>query len=74
MVRLHGLQPLSALEAAAQNGELDMLQILLDAGAQTSGEGARQYRRALKCAGSRCHFAARRLLRERHALQMFLSI
>lgn len=65
--RIKGLQPLSALEAAAQIGHLDMLQLLLDAGAKTHDEGAQQYRRALKCAASRCHFAAIRLLKEYHS-------
>ena len=61
------LAPLSPLEEAAARGHLDMLQLLLDSGARTHGDGARQYIRALGYARRKCHNAAVKLLKKHHA-------
>jgi ankyrin repeat protein len=63
------LAPLSPLEEAAARGHLDMLQLLLDSGARTHGDGARQYRRALGYARRTCNPAAVRLLKKHHAAE-----
>jgi ankyrin repeat protein len=63
------LAPLSPLEEAAARGHLDMLQLLLDSGARTHGDGARQYRRALGYARRRCNPAAVKLLKKHHAAE-----
>lgn len=61
------LPPLSPLEEAAARSHLDMLQLLLDSGARTNGDGARQYRRALGYAQRTCNHAAVKLLKKHHA-------
>ena len=71
--RRYGLQPRSALEEAACLGHIDLLQLLLNAGAKTCGEGRRQYNRAVKLAASRCHYAAVRLLREHHEIEKLMD-
>ena len=63
------LPPLSPLEEAAARGHLDMLQLLLDSGARTHGNGARQYRRALGYARRKCNHAAVKLLKKHHAAE-----
>ncbi|OQU97323.1 Ankyrin repeat-containing protein [Cladophialophora immunda] len=63
------LAPLSPLEEAAARGQLDMLQLLLDSGARTHGDGARQYRRALHYARQKCNHAAVKLLKKHHAAE-----
>src|SRR5206468_3270220 len=48
-------------------GRIDMLQLLLNAGAKIEGEGQAQYERAVKLATENGHKAARRLLQSSHA-------
>lgn len=52
----------TALEGAAEHGRIDVLQFLLNAGAQTTGPGAKQYERAKNFASQNGHIAARHLL------------
>ncbi|KAK5049042.1 hypothetical protein LTR84_005464 [Exophiala bonariae] len=59
----------TALEGAAEHGRIDMLQFLLNAGAQVKGPGSRQYERARSFASENGHIAARRLLERHHSQQ-----
>jgi ankyrin repeat protein len=52
----------TALEAAAEYGRIDMIQFLVDAGADLSGAGDGQYECALARAYNNGHHATRRLL------------
>ncbi|GIJ92153.1 hypothetical protein Asppvi_011129 [Aspergillus pseudoviridinutans] len=52
----------TALEAAAEHGRIDMLQMLLNGGASITGDGKRQYQRALDFAERNGHNAAAKLL------------
>jgi len=53
----------TALEAAAEYGRIDVLQLLLTAGVSTEGSARRQYVRAVKFAMSGAHVAAAKLLK-----------
>ena len=57
----------TALEGAAEHGRLDMVQMLLNAGADIGEGGHGQYERALKRAGKNGHLAVKRLLEEHHS-------
>jgi Ankyrin repeats (3 copies) len=52
----------TALEGAAEYGRIDMLQMLLDNGAELYGTGERQYLQSCKLAASNGHITARDLL------------
>ncbi|KIW72763.1 hypothetical protein PV04_00938 [Phialophora macrospora] len=52
----------TALEGASEHGRIDMIQLLLNAGARVFGEGSRQFERARDLASENGHRAARRLL------------
>jgi ankyrin repeat protein len=45
----------TALEGAAEHGRIDMVQFLLSSGAETSGEGTKQYLRAIRLAKTKGH-------------------
>ncbi len=53
-----------ALEGAAEHGRLDMVQLLLNAGAGTGESGERQVRRAIELADENGHFPICDLLRD----------
>jgi len=57
----------TALEGAAEHGRLDMVQMLLNAGADIGEGGHGQYEHALKRAGKNGHLAVKRLLEEHHS-------
>jgi ankyrin repeat protein len=54
----------TALEAAAENGRLDTVYLLLEAGTDTEGYGRVQYLRAIALASESGHVAVAELLRE----------
>ncbi|KAK2029600.1 ankyrin repeat protein, partial [Colletotrichum zoysiae] len=53
----------TALEGAAEHGRLDVVQLLLNSGVQTCGEGRRQYVRAIKFARTEGHHTVVKLLK-----------
>ncbi|GJC91021.1 hypothetical protein ColLi_13859 [Colletotrichum liriopes] len=53
----------TALEGAAENGKLDVVQLLLNSGVQTVGSGRRQYVRAIRFASREGHHAVARLIK-----------
>ncbi|KZL64366.1 ankyrin repeat protein [Colletotrichum incanum] len=53
----------TALEGAAENGKLDVVQLLLNSGVQTVGSGRRQYVRAIGFARLEGHHALARLIK-----------
>ncbi|KAI1144767.1 ankyrin repeat-containing domain protein [Nemania diffusa] len=54
----------TALEGAAENGRLDMLELLLASGALTIGKWRRRFVRAVKMATREHHYTAAKLLKE----------
>ncbi|EXF81932.1 hypothetical protein CFIO01_02640 [Colletotrichum fioriniae PJ7] len=58
-----GIHKRTALEAASENGRLDIIQLLLDSGVSTEGTGRLQYIRAVVLARKRGRPAVERLLR-----------
>ena len=52
----------TALEGAAEHGRLDVVQILLNAGAQLSGSGQQQYERAIALSSKEGYHAVKRLI------------
>ncbi|OCK90805.1 ankyrin, partial [Cenococcum geophilum 1.58] len=52
----------TALEGVAEHGRIDMIQLLLNAGAELKGSGKAQYERAVKLARSNGHYATARLI------------
>lgn len=58
-----GIHARTALEAASENGRLDIIQLLLDSGVSTEGTGRLQYIRAVVLARKRGRPAVERLLR-----------
>jgi ankyrin repeat protein len=56
----------TALEGAAEHERIDMVQLLLDAGAAIEEDGRPQYDNALKLAARNGHMALRRLLVSYH--------
>ncbi|CAI0645355.1 unnamed protein product [Colletotrichum noveboracense] len=53
----------TAIETAAENGRLDIVQLLLNSGTETSGRGRRQFVRSVALAERRGHHAIVRLLK-----------
>jgi ankyrin repeat protein len=56
----------TALEGAAGLGRIDMVQFLLNAGAELHGRGEKQYREAVKWASWNGHHAIRRVLEAKY--------
>jgi ankyrin repeat protein len=68
-----GSEGRTALEGAAENGRIDMLGVLLSAGAQTLGSGSEQFESAKNLAWENGHFAARRFLISIHDSRLLNS-
>jgi hypothetical protein len=60
----------TSFEGAAEHDRIDVLQLLLNAGAQIIGPGDKQYGRARKLASKNGHIAARCLLESCHAQRL----
>ena len=60
----------TALEGAAEHGRIDLLQLLLNAGADTKGPQCTQYKRALEFAAEYGHDAVCRLLKTHHEAEV----